>query len=237
MAHLVVVEDELELANLISRTLTDEGHSVETLNDGLLAYQRLVRSFQPEPDLILLDLMLPGMDGLELCRHLRQHAVTPILMLTAKSTEMDKILGLERGADDYLTKPVSLRELQARVRSILRRMAMMRDEDRTDNGANRVVVAGTMRVDPAGRDVVVDSARIQLTAKEFDLLHLLVTNPGRVFSRDYLLDRLWSSDYGGFDRTVDTHILRLRRKLGGSGSPADRIVTLWGVGYKYEHDG
>ncbi|MGI8644353.1 MAG: response regulator transcription factor [Thermomicrobiales bacterium] len=237
MAHLVVVEDERELATLIKRTLESDGHQVETLGDGNVAYDRLISSTEPAPDLIVLDLMLPGMDGLELCRQVRQRAVTPILMLTAKSAEIDKVLGLEIGADDYLTKPVSLRELQARVRSILRRMAMMQSESRTDTSDHQVIVTGTLRVDPAGRDVAVNGNRIQLTAKEFDLIHLLVGNPGRVFSRDYLLDRIWSNDYGGFDRTVDTHILRLRRKLGGPGSPADRIVTLWGVGYKFENDG
>ena len=237
MAHLVVVEDERELARLIARTLENDGHSVEVLGNGQLAYDRLVASSHPAPDLIVLDLMLPGMDGLALCRSVRQRAVTPILMLTAKATELDKVLGLEIGADDYLTKPVSHRELQARVRSILRRMAMMRDENRIDADSYRVITVDQMRIDPAGRDVAVNGQRIQLTAKEFDLLHLLVANAGRVFSRDYLLDRLWSDDYGGFDRTVDTHILRLRRKLGGPGSPADRIVTLWGVGYKFEHGG
>jgi DNA-binding response OmpR family regulator len=155
-------------------------------------------------------------------------------MLTAKATELDRVLGLELGADDYLTKPVSLRELQARVSAILRRVAMMREASRVAVDDQQPIVHPDLRVDPASRAVEVAGHPVALTAKEFDLLHLLVSNPGRAFSRDYLLERLWGGDYAGFDRTVDTHILRLRRKLGGAGTVADRIVTLWGVGYKYD---
>ncbi len=178
--------------------------------------------------------MLPKVDGLEICRRIRQNKIVPILMLTAKSTELDRVLGLELGADDYLTKPVSLRELQARVSAILRRVEMMRRASQVEDDATRVIVHPGLRIDPISREVVAEDQPVMLTAKEFDLLRLLAANPGRAFSRDYLLDRLWGDDFEGFDRTVDTHILRLRRKLGGAGSVADRIVTLWGVGYKYE---
>lgn len=234
MAHIVVVEDERELARLIAQTLRDNGHQVETIHDGQVALDRLTGPARIAPDLIVLDLMLPRVDGLTVCRRIRQERIVPIVMLTAKSTELDKVLGLELGADDYLTKPVSLRELQARVSAILRRVEMMRDESRTQEGGVDPIVHEGLRVDPVGREVMVDQAEVNLTAKEFDLLYLLASHPGRVFSRNYLLDRLWGDTYSGFERTVDTHIQRLRRKLGGSGSIADRIVTLWGVGYKYE---
>ncbi len=234
MAHIVVVEDERELARLIAQTLRDNGHEVETIHDGQVALDRLTGAARITPDLIVLDLMLPRVDGLTICRRIRQERIVPIVMLTAKSTELDKVLGLELGADDYLTKPVSLRELQARVSAILRRVEMMRDESRTQDSSVDPIIHDRLRVDPIGREVVVDRADINLTAKEFDLLYLLASHPGRVFSRNYLLDRLWGDSYSGFERTVDTHIQRLRRKLGGSGSIADRIVTLWGVGYKYE---
>jgi len=183
---------------------------------------------------IVLDLMLPGVDGLAITRRVRQERFVPIVMLTAKSTEIDKVLGLELGADDYITKPVSMRELQARVNAILRRAEMMAARSKTAEKTDQPVEDAGLRVDPVSRGVTIDGEEIVLTAREFDLLYLLVTNPDRVFSRDYLLNRLWGDDYGGFERTIDTHIQRLRRKLGGSGSVADRITTLWGVGYKYE---
>jgi len=234
MAHIVVVEDERELARLIAQTLRDNGHQVDVMHDGQQALERLTGSARVTPDLIILDLMLPRVDGLTICRRIRQERIIPIVMLTAKSTELDKVLGLELGADDYLTKPVSLRELQARVTAILRRVEMMRDESRTKDSSTEPIAQDGLRVDPVGREVIAESIEINLTAKEFDLLYLLASHPGRVFSRTYLLDRLWGDTYSGFKRTVDTHIQRLRRKLGGSGSVADRIVTLWGVGYKYD---
>lgn len=237
MARIVVVEDEKELAALIAQALRDDRHEVEIFHEGLGAIRRLVPqgpSTLPEPDLIILDIMLPGMDGLEICRRVRQAKITPILMLTAKTTELDKVVGLELGADDYLSKPVSIRELQARVSAVLRRVEMMRSHSETLEGDAQPIVHPGLEVNPVSREVISQGERVALTAKEFDLLHLLTANPGRVFSREYLLDRLWGTNYDGYDRTVDTHILRVRRKLGGPGSPADQIVTLWGVGYKYD---
>lgn len=238
MAHIMVVEDEQELARLIASTLQSDGHTVEVYRDGQFALDRINDSSQPEPDLYILDLGLPRVDGLALTRKIRQNRITPIVMLTAKTTELDKVLGLELGADDYITKPVSLRELQARVSAILRRVEMMATSGKTaeTNEANAIEQDGLL-IDPLGRAVTFEGSSIALTAKEFDLLYLLASNPGRVFSRNYLLDALWGDSYGGFERTVDTHIQRLRRKL-GDGSDADsRIVTLWGVGYKYEKSG
>lgn len=231
MAQIVVVEDEREIAAIVSSALREEGHDVEALHDGNAALDRLLDPSRPAPDLIVLDLMLPGINGLEITRRFRQQHITPILMLTAKSTELDRVLGLELGADDYLTKPFSVRELQARVSAMLRRVEMMRAHSRVDDSNQLVIDDSGLWIDPTSREVRIDDVTVGLTAREFDLLYLLASNPGRAFSRDYLLDRLWGDDFAGFDRTVDTHILRLRRKLG---SAADRVVTLWGVGYKYD---
>lgn len=235
MAHIIVVEDENELARLISTTLQSDGHTVEVYRDGQFALDRINDQSRPEPDLYILDLMLPRVDGLALCRRIRQSRITPIVMLTAKSSEIDKVLGLELGADDYITKPVSLRELQARVSAILRRVEMMANSSKTSSDEDMKPIDHCgLSVDPTGREVAFKGASIALTAKEFDLLYLLASNPGRVFSRNFLLDRLWGDTYGGFERTVDTHIQRLRRKLGEHSDVDERIVTLWGVGYKYE---
>jgi DNA-binding response OmpR family regulator len=234
MAHILVIEDEQELARLIASTLQADGHTVEIVRDGQFALDRVEDPNGKEPDLYILDLMLPRVDGLTICRRIRQTRITPIVMLTAKSTELDKVLGLELGADDYLTKPVSLRELQARVSAILRRVEMMATSSRTNEEANAPVDHDILHIDPLGRRVIIDGQDVTLTAKEFDLMYLLASNPGRVFSRNYLLDRLWGDTYGGFERTVDTHIQRLRRKLGEKSNVDERIVTLWGVGYKYE---
>ncbi len=234
MAHLIVVEDERELSALVVQALQSDGHTIEAFFDGTGALERLSSPAGPQIDLWILDLMLPGVDGLEICRQIRRSQITPILMLTAKSTELDRVVGLELGADDYLSKPVSLRELQARVSAMLRRVEMMRVESRVVENDVQPIVHDGLRIDPNRREVLVDGQAVSLTAKEFDLLSLLAGNPGRAFSRDYLLDRVWGSDFAGFDRTIDTHIQRLRRKLGGAGTPAEGIVTLWGVGYKYD---
>ncbi len=230
MATIALIEDERELVALIRDQLATAGHRVVTAHDGPGGVALVERE---RPDLIVLDVMLPGFDGLEVCRRVRRTEITPILMLTAKSTELDKVLGLELGADDYLTKPFSMRELLARVGAMLRRVELLAGRSRTDERPGMISLPD-LTVDPATREVISAGRPVQLTAKEFDLLRVLAGNPGRVFSREYLLDCVWGDDYAGFDRTVDTHILRLRKKLGGDGSPGDRIVTLWGVGYKFE---
>lgn len=235
MAHIMVVEDEQELARLLSSTLQSDGHTVEVFRDGQFALDRINDTSRPEPDLYILDLGLPRVDGLALTRRIRQSRITPILMLTAKTSELDKVLGLELGADDYITKPVSFRELQARVGAVLRRVEMMATSGKTESEPDqKVIELDGLKIDPLGRDVHYEDQQIALTAREFDLLYLLASYPGRVFSRAYLLDTLWGDTYGGFERTVDTHIQRLRRKLGQAGEVDERIVTLWGVGYKYE---
>jgi DNA-binding response OmpR family regulator len=172
--------------------------------------------------------MLPGLDGLTVCRKLRERSIVPILMLTARDDEADRVLGLEVGADDYMTKPFSLRELMARVRAILRRVELLRRDDEQQAGP---ITLGKLQIDPLGRRVEIEHQAIDLTVKEYDLLLLLARHPGRSFSRAYLLDHIWGEGYEGGDRTVDTHIVRLRRKLGEVG---DKIMTVWGVGYRFE---
>lgn len=225
MATILIVEDEHELAMLIRRQLEAEGHQALLAHDGHTA---LLLAAQAQPDLVLLDWMLPGLDGLAVCRRLRERSIVPILMLTAREAEADRVLGLEVGADDYMTKPFSLRELMARVRAILRRVELLRRADQSSEGP---ITLGTLFVDPLARRVEIAGSVVDLTVKEYELLLLLVRHPGRSFSRSYLLDTLWSQDYEGGDRTVDTHIVRLRKKLGATG---DHIVTVWGVGYRFE---
>lgn len=230
MATIAIIEDEQELRLLLRKELQQAGYTVSMAADGIDGLALIERE---APDLVLLDIMLPGLDGLEVCRRIRRVHITPILMLTAKSTELDKVLGLELGADDYLTKPFSMRELLARVGALLRRVELLREHARLSED-EAPIQSANLSLNPVTREVRSAGQPVQLTAREFDLLRLLASNPGRVFSREYLLNRLWGEDYDGFDRTVDTHIVRLRKKLGGPGSPGERIVTLWGVGYKFE---
>lgn len=242
MATILVVEDEVDICNLIRSHLEADGHTVYQAFDGLEAL-RLVEEHHPH--LIILDWMLPGMDGLAVCRQVRQRHLMPILMLTARAEEIDRVLGLEVGADDYLVKPFSMRELLARVRAILRRVALdsqgavvaatqpsARDASNSSNVSpgSEPLLHGPLRVDIANHSVMLHGEEIDLTPKEFDLLALLAGHPGRAFSREFLLERLWGYDYDGFDRTVDTHVVRLRKKLGTEG---ERITTVWGVGYRF----
>jgi DNA-binding response OmpR family regulator len=227
VATILVVEDERDLNALVRRHLEDEGHRVVQAFDGPSA---LALAQHERPDLVILDWMLPRLDGMEVCRRLRRDSIVPILMLTARAEEVDRVLGLEVGADDYLTKPFSIRELLARVRAIFRRIELQRRAGATDTSRSRLQ-AGPLLVDVAEHVASVDGRSVELTPKEFDLLALLVRNPGRAFARDYLLDQVWGHDYSGLDtRTVDTHVLRLRKKLGPVG---DRIETVWGVGYRF----
>ncbi|MCU0492334.1 MAG: response regulator transcription factor [Chloroflexaceae bacterium] len=225
MATILIVEDEHEMALLIKRQLEGDGHSALLAHDGHTA---LLLAAQSQPDLVILDWMLPGLDGLTVCRRLRDRSPVPILMLTARVDEVDRVLGLEVGADDYLTKPFSLRELLARVRAMLRRVELLRRADQADEGPLQL---GALFIDPLARRVEVHGSEIELTVKEYELLLLLARHPGRSFSRAYLLDHIWGHDYEGGDRTVDTHVVRLRKKLGDEG---ERISTVWGVGYRLE---
>ena len=234
MARILIVEDEVALADILRADLEAEGHTVSQAFDGPSALA-LVESQQPQ--LVILDWMLPGLDGLAVCRRIRQTHLMPILMLTARASEVDRVLGLEVGADDYVVKPFSTQELLARVRAMLRRIAFDARSALPDAGTGSAlpsgdsIAHGSLRVDPTARCATLDDAPLDLTPKEFDLLLLFVTYPNRAFSRSFLLSQLWTDDFDRIDRVVDAHITRLRKKLGPVG---DHIVTVWSVGYRFE---
>src|ERR671932_1380749 len=218
--NVLVVEDEASIASFVSLYLKNAGYDVKTAGTGSEALAQVAAE---KPALIVLDLMLPDIDGIEVCRRIRQGSDVPILMLTARDEDVDKIIGLEVGADDYLTKPFNPRELVARVKSILRRAAPERREEET-----RQIRHGDLHVDAGRREVRVGDQEIQLAPKEFDLLWELLDHRGVVLTRDQLLERVWGYTFAGDTRTVDVHVRQLRRKLG----EASPIVTVWGVGYK-----
>lgn len=228
MHTILLVEDETELARLLVRELGAAGYLVRHAGDGPSG---LRLAAERAPDLVVLDWMLPGMDGLEVLRRLRQTSPVPVLMLTARAEEVDRVVGLEVGADDYLTKPFSTRELVARVRALLRRQERIQEilsADRT--GASGVVRLGPLELDPDAHLAHLDSVPLDLTRTEFGLLHLLLRNRGRAFSRAYLRDAVWGEPHLEGDRSVDNAVLRLRRKLGTLG---DAIETVWGIGYRF----
>jgi DNA-binding response OmpR family regulator len=227
MPKILLVEDAPELARLVARELEAAGYEVRHAEDGAKALE--LAADEP-PDLVVLDWMLPGMDGLEVLRRLRQGSAVPVLMLTARAEEVDRVIGLEVGADDYLTKPFSNRELVARVRALLRREERLREQlaaDRTEGTA--ALRLGALELDPSAHLLSLDGEPFDLTRTEFALLHLLLRNRGRAFSRAYLHDTVWGDELVGGDRSVDNAVLRLRRKLGALG---DAIETVWGVGYR-----
>ncbi len=225
---VLVVEDQQEIANLIKLHLKDLPCNVKLAFDGTTG---LAEAEAKRYDLIILDLMLPGIDGLEICRRLRGKAnYTPILMLTAKTSELDRVLGLELGADDYLTKPFSLAELIARVKAIFRRVDAMAQGESVVSDS---IAAGGLKIDTAKRSVTVDEKPVELTSKEFDLLLHFARNPGRVYTRSQLLDMVWGYGHAGYEHTVNCHINRLRAKIGDDYSSPRYILTVWGVGYKF----
>ena len=253
MTTVLVVEDDVDICNLVTAQLGREGYEVRQAFDGPAALDAVAAE---RIDLVVLDWMLPGLDGLTVCRRIRQSHLMPIIMLTARGEEIDRVVGLEVGADDYLTKPFGMRELLARVRALLRRSALPQASEPVglhapaSAGAGRAVasdpgvlppgttvgageqqtVHGELVIDPPGRTVTVNGEPVDLTRREFDLLAMLASNPGRAFSRAYLLERIWGDEIEVFDRTVDSHVVRLRKKLGPAGQ---RIATVWGVGYRF----
>jgi DNA-binding response OmpR family regulator len=228
MAIILVVEDTLELSAVIAGELEAAGFSVRCAANGSRA---LAEFDAAQPDLVILDWMLPGMDGLEILRRLRNKSAVPVLMLTARKEEIDRIVGLEVGADDYLTKPFSLRELVARVRALLRRDERLREMIAADKaGERRAYRDGELELLPDSYEAWLHGQPLELTRTEFDLLHLFLRNPGRTFSRTYLFETVWDTAYIDGDRSVDNAILRLRKKLIDAGNA---IETVWGVGYRW----
>jgi len=228
---ILVVEDNRDIANLIMINLRDKHLQVEHVADGRTALER-VRS--GDYQLVILDLMLPGMDGMDVCRAMRQEKVyTPVLMLTARTSEIDRVLGLEVGADDYLTKPFSVPELVARVAAILRRAQVY--QPAVEPKATPMCFAN-LRIDPDCRQLSIDGHNIELTAREFDLLLYFALHPGRVFTRAQLLDSVWGNGYEGYEHTVNSHINRLRAKIEPDPAKPRYVETVWGVGYRFsEH--
>ena len=225
MTRVLVVEDEESFSDALSYMLRKEGYEVAVAATGPLAIEEYDRS---GADLVLLDLMLPGIPGTEVCRALRQRGPVPVIMLTAKDSEIDKVVGLELGADDYVTKPFSSRELVARIRAVLRRGGV------EEELAPAALEAGPVRMDVERHVVTVGGASIQLPLKEFELLEMLLRNTGRVLTRMQLIDRVWGSDYVGDTKTLDVHVKRLRSKIEPDPGVPQHLVTVRGLGYKFE---
>ena len=226
--QIIVVDDEASIRELLSFNLKKNGYSVETAADGREALAKAAGM-----DLVLLDIMLPEVDGLEVCRRLKADPQTsgiPIIMLTAKAEEIDRVLGLELGADDYVVKPFSMRELLARVKAVLRRSAK---DSQSEKGREETLKIGGLRLDFSSYQAWLHDEPIALTPKEYELLKLLVTNPGRAFTRDELLERIWGYEYYGDTRTVDVHIRHLRAKLKGDENISKAIETVRGIGYRF----
>lgn len=226
---VLLVEDEESFIDALLVGLTREGFRVEVARDG---YEALERFDVVRPDLVLLDVMLPRISGIDVCRQLRKRTQVPIIMVTAKSSEIDTVVGLEVGADDYVTKPYRIRELVARMRAVLRRNA--RETAAVPDLGTGSVVVGDVALDPEEHRVTVDGEPLNLPLKEFELLHLLLANAGRVLPREVLIDRVWGSDYVGDTKTLDVHVKRLRSKIEPDPANPVRIVTIRGLGYKYE---
>ena len=232
-SKILIVEDDKTLLEVLKYNLMREGYEVVTALDGL---QALKASREEKPDLVILDIMLPELNGLEVCRILRKETIVPVIMLTAKVEEIDRIVGLEMGADDYVTKPFKMRELIARVRALLRRMDMLKRESEAVSEENSPVSvrAGELEVDFIRHQVTMNGSFLEFTPKEFDLLAFLMKNKGRVLTRDHLLDKVWGYEYAGDTRTVDVHVRWLRQKIEKDATRPRYLLTVRGIGYKFE---
>ncbi|MEM9132202.1 MAG: response regulator transcription factor [Actinomycetota bacterium] len=231
---VLVVEDEEAFIDALTVGLSKEGFRVEVARDGA---EGLARFDEVSPDLVLLDLMLPRVSGVDVCREIRTRSQVPIIMVTAKSAEVDTVVGLEVGADDYVTKPYRMRELVARMRAVLRRSEQLEaaaEEEADGEGPGEAIVVGDVSIDPSRHEVVIRGEPAQLPLKEFELLRYLMENAGLVLSRDALIDRIWGHDYVGDTKTLDVHVKRLRSKVEEEPSSPTRIVTIRGLGYKFE---
>lgn len=240
LARVLIIEDARDIARMVQLHLREANFEADMAFDGP---EGLKQALAHRYDVVVLDIMLPGMDGLEICRRLRSLPdYTLIIMLTSKGTELDRVLGLELGADDYLTKPFSLRELIARIKALLRRTEALHPAELNPNPdcapAHRAAEMGVIRqgglvIETEKRKVVIDESEIALTAKEFDLLHLFACHPGRVYTRAQLMDTLWGFGYEGYEHTVNSHINRLRAKIEKDPAKPRYLLTVWGVGYKF----
>jgi two-component system, OmpR family, response regulator RegX3 len=229
LKKILVVEDERPLAEAIQFSVRKEGYEVDIALDGEAGWRKYKGGSY---DLVLLDLMLPGMDGMEVCRLIRQEKETPIIMLTAKDAEVDKILGLEMGADDYMTKPFNMRELIARVRAVLRRTSA----DREKSAVGRLEAGGVV-IDEGRHEVMVDGKVVEMPLMEYRLLEIFLKNPGKALPRELLLNKAWEGDFYGQTKTLDVHIRRLRKKIERDPAKPVRIITVRGVGYRFETGG
>jgi DNA-binding response OmpR family regulator len=228
---ILVVEDELTLQETLAYNLKNQGYIVETAGDGPSAIEK---AREGNPDLILLDIMLPGMDGFEVCRSIRREMTVPILMLTARDDEIDRVVGLEVGADDYLTKPFSMRELIARIKALLRRVRIMQEMNPNALNGHKQIRSENLIIDEGRREVLLNDQPLELKPKEYELLVFLARNKGSVLSREVILERVWGWDYFGDSRTVDVHVRWLREKIEEKPAEPKRIITVRSAGYRFE---
>ena len=232
MAKILVVDDEKLIVKGLRFSLMQDGYQVDTAYDG---EEALAKAKGNDYDIILLDVMLPKMDGFEVCQQIREFSNVPIIMLTAKSEDMDKILGLDYGADDYITKPFNVLEVKARIKAIMRRTSASRKEaGQPDAPKSHVIESRELRLDCDNRRLSISGREINLTSKEFELLELLVRHPGKVYGREELLTAIWGQDFLGDVRTVDVHVRRLREKIEPNPSEPKYVQTKWGIGYYYQ---
>lgn len=229
MKQILIIEDDAEIIKLLEIHLTDLIYKTSKAMDGA---EGLKMALENDYDLILLDLTLPSMDGVEICKKLRAKKNTPVIMLTAKSEEIDRVLGLEIGADDYITKPFSIRELLARIKAVMRRA----NTQRTDEENSSAIAFEGLFIDIDKRKVVLEDKKVELSPKEFELLVLMASNPGRNYSRTELLNIIWGYNFDGYEHTVNSHINRLRAKIESDMANPAYILTTWGVGYKFNED-
>jgi DNA-binding response OmpR family regulator len=233
---ILVVDDEISLQETVAYNLKKQGYEVQTTGDGTEALD-LAREMKP--DLIILDVMLPGLDGFEICRILRKEMTTPVLMLTARDDEIDRVVGLEVGADDYMAKPFSMRELIARVKAMLRRVRLIREEVNTGEGSDgkpkqEILEFDNLKIDMTRREITVDDEVVAFKPKEYELLTFLAQHQGQVLSREFILERVWGWDFIGDSRTVDVHVRWLREKIESDPANPTRIITVRGAGYRFE---
>ncbi|NJB69807.1 DNA-binding response OmpR family regulator [Saonia flava] len=229
MKQILIIEDDQEIIKLLEIHLTGHIYTTSVATDGETG---LNMALEKEYDLIILDLTLPIMDGVEVCKQLRTKKNTPVIMLTAKSEEIDRVLGLEIGADDYITKPFSIRELLARIKAVMRRTG----KQQIDEGNSSALTFENLLIDVEKRKVLVNNKKIELSPKEFELLVLMASNPGRNYSRTELLNMIWGYNFEGYEHTVNSHINRLRAKIESDMANPNYVLTTWGVGYKFNED-